>query len=85
VAPWLDTHKTLSTDFFGFTIDQTLPERTELHILISSDDDQDLPDSFLVLKQKLSNAIWHEFTDKGHFCEMDLGGKAFPELLDLLK
>jgi uncharacterized protein len=79
VAPWLDPEKELTTDFFDFEIDSELPEKTEVHIFSSSDDDTSLLKSFEIFKEKLPNAIWHEFSDKGHFCE-----KEFPELLGVI-
>lgn len=83
VAPWIDTQKELTTDFFKFEFDKNLPGRTNLHIFISSDDEENI-DSFEVVKKELPNAIYHEFTDKGHF-DGEGSGKSIPELLELLK
>lgn len=82
VAPWLDTGNELTTDFFKFEFDKELSNRTQLHIFVSSDDTENL-DSFKIVKRNLPNAIYHEFTDKGHF---DGHGpeKSIPELLEVL-
>lgn len=82
VAPWLDTQKELTTDFFKFEFDKNLTNRIELHVFISSDDDENI-DSFEIVKKELPNAIYHEFTDKGHF---DGNGpeKSLPEILEVL-
>lgn len=79
VAPWLDTDHELTTPFFNFEIDSQLTERTELHVLMSADDGPQL-DSFKIVREKLPNAIFHEFTDKGHFTRSTI-----PEIMDLLQ
>ena len=84
VAPWIDPDKWLPTvsidnDFFDFEIDTTLSDRTELHILYSTDDEDYITDSVSIIREKLPNAHYHEFTDKDHFCTPEL-----PELLELL-
>ncbi len=84
VAPWLDPLHELPTNFFDFEIDPSLPSRTELHIFISSDDHEGVLKSFEMIKEKIPNAIIHEFKDKGHFVISDLKGEAFPELLEIL-
>ncbi len=80
VAAWLDSHNELSTDFMKFEIDSSLTSRTDLHVFISLDDYDSLLESFKLIKEKLPNAHYHEFSDRGHFC----GRKEFPELLALL-
>lgn len=80
VAPWLDPEPhELTTQFFNFTIDQTLSDRTELHIFLSSDDFAGCIKSFTLIKQTLPNILYHEYTNKGHFTNKD-----FPELLKIL-
>ncbi len=79
VAPWLDPDTELTTSFFEFDIDPHLTERNELHIFTSSDDESSLLKSFEIIREKLPNANYHAYTDKGHFCETE-----FPELLKLL-
>lgn len=80
VAPWLDPEpKELTTNFFDFEIDPELPKRFETHIFASADDFEGCLKSFAILKEKIPDAHWHEFSDKNHFCE-----KEFPELLEIL-
>jgi predicted alpha/beta hydrolase family esterase len=79
IAPWLDPSKELSTNFFNFSFDENLANRFPLHIFVSSDDFDDIQTSFSLIKSKLAKAIYHEFTDKEHFCFTE-----FPELLELL-
>jgi len=81
VAPWLDAHNELDTDFMKFDIDSSIPSRMQLDVFTSSDDYESLVDSFKILKDKIPNATYHEFSDREHFC----GKKEFPELLELLK
>jgi predicted alpha/beta hydrolase family esterase len=78
VAPWIDPEKEFDKGFFDFEIDQNLVGRTELHIFMSSDDEDQLS-SFKIVKEKLPNAIYHEFNDRGHFLTVE-----FPELLEIL-
>ena len=82
IAPWLiDLEKELVTDvlFLDFPLDTSLAQRFPIHIFTSSDDDSAMQDSLKLLKEKLPEAIYHEYTDKEHFCT-----KEFPELLELL-
>lgn len=81
VAPWIDVYNELSTDFMKFEIDGGTADRIETHIFISSDDSDGILDSFKSIKEKLTHATYHEFTNREHFC----GKKEFPELLELLK
>lgn len=80
VAPWLDPDGELTTDFMKFEINSEFSQKTELHIFISSDDMSSVVKSSEILKEKLSGATWHEFSDREHFCT-----KEFPELLEVLK
>lgn len=80
VAPWIDPDHELTTDFFKFEIDSTLGDRTDLHIFISSDDDEAMQKTFQIISEKIPNSTTHEFTDRGHFCNRD-----FPELLELVQ
>ena len=85
VAPWIDPNKwlpavSIDNDFFNFEIDTTLSDRTELHILYSTDDDEEyITESVAMIRTKLPNTHYHEFTDKDHFCISEL-----PELLEIL-
>ncbi|MCC7436279.1 alpha/beta hydrolase [Candidatus Nomurabacteria bacterium] len=83
VAPWIDPEPhELDTGFFDFEIDKNLTNRTELVVFYSTDDDEVCVKSAEIIKENLPNGIYHEFSDKGHFTEGDLGTKEFPELLE---
>jgi hypothetical protein len=85
VAPWLDPHGDAAPGFFDFTIDPGLVARTaDLTILNSDDDGEGIQRSVRILREALPRAGYREFRRYGHFCADDLGGPAFPELLDLL-
>lgn len=85
VAPWMDPsheEKELVTDFFDFTIDPTLVEKTKgITIFISDDDDVPMLKTVELLKEKISELKIVEFVGKGHFVEGDMGTNEFPELL----
>jgi predicted alpha/beta hydrolase family esterase len=83
VAPSLEP--SVSKEFSIFTLDPQLVERTEgLYVFYSIDDEQDIFESAQMLKSKLPNAVFKEYTDKGHFTLEDLGTNEFPELLESL-
>lgn len=87
IAPWIDTDNYLRDQgnmFFDFKFDSNISNRTELHIMISSDDEQYIHDSVEQINSEIPGIIMHKFTDKGHFTEPDLGTKEFPELLQIL-
>lgn len=85
VAPWLDPYRRYTTDFFDFEIDKELTKRIpNLHIFVSSDDEEGITDSVHTIVTQLPRVKVHNFTDKGHFCFDDLGGEAFPELLGVI-
>jgi len=91
VAPWLDLEKHLQelnpkSEYFDFTVDQKLTERTNLVCIYSTDDNKCILDTVEYIKKELPNADFLAFSDKGHFTEPDLGSKEFPELLaEILK
>ena len=83
VAPWLDPEKTKQEKtFFDYNIDLE-NKANEIHILCSTNDDQDVLDSVKTLKEAVPSHKYHEFKDYGHFCYGDLGTDAFPELLEI--
>jgi predicted alpha/beta hydrolase family esterase len=87
VAPWIDPENYLKelnpqSDFFDFTIDAHLTERTEVICFCSTDDEEYIIESVEKIHQALPKMIIHQFHDKRHFCESDLKTKAFPELLE---
>lgn len=79
VAPWLDPNKELTTSFFNFNLNPDLAKNNEVHLFISSDDDQAAEKSLELIKVNIQGIIYHEFNNKGHFIDQD-----FPELLDLI-
>lgn len=86
VAPWLglDTgDEPFDKSFFEFEIDPKISEKTSsLSILISDDDDKSVLDSVNILRERLVNAKFKDFKDKGHFTLAGLGSEEFPELLE---
>jgi predicted alpha/beta hydrolase family esterase len=86
VAPWLDTDKEMVNTFFDFEIDKNIFDKVEeLNVLYSTDDMISVLDSVEILRSELRGKLnFIEFVDKGHFCEGDLGGREFPELLELI-
>ena len=83
VAPWIDPEPhELTTGFFDFEIDQSLTQRTNLVVFYSTDDDEPMIKTVKIIEEALPNAIYHKFSDKGHFTKGDLGTEEFPELLE---
>ena len=92
VAPWLDPDKYLEevdkgNNFFDFKIDENLVEKTDgITVFYSTDDDDNILDSVKILKEKIPNIVYKEFTDRGHFTtEPGYVNDTFPELLEVLK
>lgn len=85
VAPWLDPFREDTTDFFEFTIDPKLVQRSgELWIFDSDADSDGVHTSIERIRSEVEGVRYREFHDYGHFCRKDLGTDAFPELLDIL-
>jgi predicted alpha/beta hydrolase family esterase len=89
VAPWLDPENYLkelnpNSDYFDFTINTSLMNRTDLYCMYSTDDENYILDSVKMIQEKIPDMNMVEFSDKGHFTEPDLGSKEFPELLELI-
>jgi predicted alpha/beta hydrolase family esterase len=86
VAPWIDPNheeREAVGDFFDFSIDQNLSEKTKgITVFVSTDDEKPVLDSVEVLKI-INNITIREFTNKGHFTSED-GVLEFPELLENL-
>jgi predicted alpha/beta hydrolase family esterase len=83
VAPWIDPDRRCIPDFFGFTIDPALAERAGRLVVFNSDTDSDeVQRSARTIHDAVPGAVYREFAGYGHFCLDDLGGQAFPELLD---
>ncbi len=89
VAPWIDPESYLKelnpeSNYFDFTIDSSLAERTQLYCLYSTDDGENIIGSVKIIQDKLPNVNMVTFNDKGHFTEPHLGTKEFPELLEII-
>ncbi|HRH32795.1 MAG TPA: alpha/beta fold hydrolase [bacterium] len=85
VAPWLDPEKVIDPSFFTFDIDPDISSRTAgMTIIYSTDDYPDVLASVDILKSKLKNVEFKEYTDKGHFVLGSLKTEKFPELLSVL-
>lgn len=85
VAPWLDPEKVIDPHFFNFQIDPVIASRTDgLTVMYSTDDDPQILTSVGILKEKLQDSVFKEYTDKGHFVLSSLKTEEFPELLELL-
>jgi hypothetical protein len=83
VAPWIDPEpRELTTGFFDFEIDATLTDRTIVVVFYSTNDDLPMIKTAEIIEKALPNAIYHKFSDKGHFTKGDLGTEEFPELLE---
>ncbi len=88
VAPWINPSSTdTAPGFFDFEIDEDLASKTqELHLFISSDDEQEELDTAEMIERKVRHVITHRFTDKGHFCVgFNLKDEQFPELIEVLQ
>lgn len=83
VAPWLNPNKERNEDFFDFTIDSKLAERTEsITIFHSTNDDATINTSVNMLREQISGIEYVEFQNYGHFCFMHMKTEEFPELLE---
>lgn len=71
VAPWmnpLNYAEADTADFFDFKIDAEFPSRTAgTTVFISSDDEPSVIKTVEILKDKVKDIIYREFTNKGHF------------------
>ena len=83
VAPWFDPFDSRKNNFFDFSIDKDCSSRTKGVTVVHSDNDmEDVQVSVKRLMNETSGITFKEFNGFGHFCESDLGGQAFPELLE---
>lgn len=83
VATWIDPEPSyLNTGFFEFEIDTSLTKRTDIIVFCSADDEESCVRSAKIIEEKLPDATYYRFANKGHFTEEDLGTKEFPELLE---
>ena len=85
VAPWVDPDKTLEEDFFAGKLDAGLVARTKgLTIFRSDDDSQNVQVSINEIMKEIAGVTIRDFHGYGHFTYNNLGGAAFPELLEEL-
>ncbi len=81
VAPWIDPVNELKNDFFSFTIDQDLVDKTKgIEIFISDDDENFILQSVEKIKV-IKNIKIKQFKNRGHFDDF-AGATTFPELLE---
>ena len=82
VAPWLDPDREKTTSFFNFEIAKDIKERViEIHLLVSSDDHDDILESANIIKNNISAIKYHEFHGFRHFTYRHMKTDKFPELL----
>lgn len=85
VAPWLDPQKLRADpEFFKFDLDYTIKERTDLHIVASDNDMDDIVESVRIVRETFPEAGFHLFQRYGHFCLSDMETDNFPELLKIV-
>ncbi len=85
VAPWIDPLRKDTTDFFEFTMDPELAERTSTLWLFNSDTDSDsVHISADTIRSTINNIKYKEFHNYGHFTQRSMQTVAFPELLNSL-
>jgi len=85
VAPWInpDKDKEGGDDFFDFEIDPSLVFRTDGLMIYGSDNDRDaIQKSVQILREKIKDAGYREFTGYRHFITKHMGRVEFPELLE---
>ena len=85
VAPWMDPNRNhCDPGFFDFQIDSKLTDRTDLHLLYSDNDSDEVARSVELVLGALPKTHGHLLPGCGHFCHSDLGGPEFPMLRDIL-
>jgi predicted alpha/beta hydrolase family esterase len=86
VAPWMGilfNDEPFEDRFFDFEPRRDIAQRTDgLHILNSTDDMSAVLQSVDIIRRKVDDIQYHEFSHKGHFTLTSLGSEKFPELLD---
>lgn len=86
VAPWLDPDREYTKNFFDdFQIDPDVAARTAGITIFSSDNDQaSVLKTVGILRAKIKNIQYKEFSGYGHFCIGDMKTVKFPELLSAI-
>ncbi|MEY2640738.1 MAG: hypothetical protein RL150_131 [Candidatus Parcubacteria bacterium] len=83
VAPWIDPEKKMLPDFFAFTIDPKLVDKTAgVTIMYAPDDDTDILTTVETLTATIAGVQVKQFEGKGHFVLSSMHTDAFPELLE---
>jgi predicted alpha/beta hydrolase family esterase len=76
VAPWMDPERNWCVPgFYDFQVDKELTRRTDLHVIYSDNDSEEVEKSAQLLFRELPAAHKHLVPGMGHFC--------CPELLEL--
>jgi predicted alpha/beta hydrolase family esterase len=87
VAPWMnpDNNPVSDTaDFFTFEIDPDFVARTDgVTVFISSDDYPSVVQTVDILRDKVRDLQFREYTDTGHFIKGSYS-KEFPELFEVI-
>jgi len=82
VAPWLDPDMDETGDFFKFTIDRQLVERTDGVVIFNAANDMgNVHKSVARLREEIDGLEYREFSKHGHFVYEIMGTEEFPELL----
>ncbi len=88
VAPWLNPDndpRSDTADFFDFTVDPDLRERTKGVTIFHSDNDSEaIHKSVKMLRDAIRGHNYKEFHQYGHFCIEDMKTTEFPELLQAI-
>ena len=84
VAPWLDPDREHTKNFFDdFEIDPNFVARTKGVTIFNTDNDQkSVQKTVKILREKVKNLHYVEFSQYGHFCFDDMKTDKFPELLE---
>jgi len=83
VAPWIDLEGELPSDFFKDTFAQSVLHPERITLFYSNDDSVETGPSVAAIREHYPNMEEHIFSNKGHFCQSDIG-PTFPQLLEAL-
>jgi uncharacterized protein len=84
VAPWLDPFGLKCPEFFEFQIDPRMLARTDVQILYSDNDSEEITASVEKIRAALPAVSAQLFKGYGHFCLADMRQHDFPELLRIV-
>jgi uncharacterized protein len=83
VAPWLNVKHEDDIDFFDFSFTPEVIKQAGEFVIFSSDnDDEDIQNTVVFLREQLPGVTYREFHNYGHFTLSGLGKVEFPELLE---